>query len=57
MNPLQDKTATNINPVNSIPKSAADIKQDLSGITEIKKITPRSNNVFVQIWQKLTQMF
>ena len=57
MYPLQDKTATTLNPVNSIPKSAADIKQDLSGITEIKKITPRSNNVFVQIWQKLTQMF
>ena len=57
MNPLQEKAATNSNPVNSMPKSAADIKQDLSGITEIKTITQRSNTVFVQIWQKLTKMF
>ncbi|EFR48001.1 cell division FtsA domain-containing protein, partial [Helicobacter canadensis] len=57
MNPLRDKAPTHNSPVNSIPKSAADIKQDLSGITEIRKITAKNNNIFVQIWQKLTQMF
>ena len=57
MNPLRDKAHTPSSPVNSIPKSAADIKQDLSGITEIRKITTKNNNIFVQIWQKLTQMF
>lgn len=57
MNPLQDKQSSITNPVNSVPKTAADIKQDLSNITEIKKIPTKNNNFFGQIWQKLTQMF
>ncbi|WP_297814079.1 cell division protein FtsA [uncultured Helicobacter sp.] len=57
INPLQEKESNIINPVNSVPKSAADIKQDLSNITEIKKIQAKSNNLFGQLWQKLTQMF
>lgn len=60
INPLNNvgsKPAPTITAANSIPKNAADIKQDLTGITEIKKITTKNNNVFVQFWQKLTQMF
>ncbi|MDE5926675.1 MAG: cell division protein FtsA [Helicobacter sp.] len=57
INPLQDKQSSIANPVNSVPKSAADIKQDLSNITEIKKIQPKNNNFIRQMWEKLTQMF
>ena len=57
INPLQDKIQTTVNPVNSVPRSAADIKQDLSNITEIKKIPMQNGNFFSQIWNKLTQMF
>lgn len=56
MNPLQDKMQNTIGPVNSVPKSAADIKQDLSNITEIK-IPKQNGNFFSQMWNKLTQMF
>lgn len=60
MNPLQEKAITNTEPVNSVPKSAADIKQDLSDITKIKKIHPEETkeaNAVVKFWRKLTQMF
>ncbi|MDE5592045.1 MAG: cell division protein FtsA [Helicobacter sp.] len=53
-NPLQEKTGM---AVNGIPKSATDIKQDLSKITEIKKIGVKNNSFFVRMWQRLIQMF
>ncbi|TLD88157.1 cell division protein FtsA [Helicobacter sp. MIT 05-5294] len=55
--PLREKQQTIPNPVNSVPKSGSDIKQDLSDIKEIKKIHTKNNNFFGQLWQKLTQMF
>lgn len=57
INPLQNKPSNIQNPVNSVPKSAADIKQDLSDITEIKKNPVKNGNIFSNFWNKLTQMF
>ena len=58
INPLQESSQNLSNPVNSVPKSAADIKQDLSDITEIKKIpNHQGGNVLSRLWDKLTQMF
>lgn len=56
LNPLHEKMGATV-AVNSVSKSATDIKQDLSKITEIKKIQVRNNNLFSQVWQRLTQMF
>lgn len=57
INPLHEHAISGASPINSVPKSAADIKQDLSDITEIRKIQVRNGNIFSQIWQKLMQMF
>ena len=57
LNNIGNKPQVTLTAANAIPKNASDIKQDLTGITEIKKITTKTDNVFVQFWQKLTQMF
>ena len=57
INPLQNKPSNIQNPVNSVPRSAADIKQDLSDITEIKKNPSKNGSIFRNLWNKMTQMF
>ena len=57
MTPLQSPNIQNNAPVNSIPKSAVDIKQDLSEITKIKKIHQNNENFLQKAWKSLTSMF
>lgn len=57
INGLQDRLQNIVNPANSIPRSPADIKQDLSNITEIKRNPIQGENIFRQIWNRLSQMF